>query len=594
MKKTIIYSLSIVLIASMITGCGGLKKMVDNAKDVTYGTNPSPLEMHAGKVPVDVTIKFPPKYFAKNVRLVITPTLKADDGSQEHAFPSQTVIGEKFKDNYPRISYKNGGTFNFKDTIDYIDAFRMSDMELKLIASTNKDQGVPVISIKIADGIKTTPLLVTPGMVVDGGLKPGGFIIGKTVDVKTTKPTVTYDSKEAKLFFDMQKSNVKANELKSTDITDLVNFIKTAASNPEKELKGVKIASYASPDGPEELNQGLVKERGKNTEDAFKNALKKESVTQVDKAEFISTETTQSEDWDGFKTLVSASNVEDKELIIKVLSMYSDGDTREKEIKNLSAVYNDLRTKILPQLRRSVIKFSFQSKAKTDDELVKLASTTPEKLQQEEFLFAATTIKDLAQQETVYKNYTTKFPNDWRGWNNLAVAQTKQNKLADAKANFQKAESVKSGNAAVLNNLGVIAMAEGDDNAAFDYFQKAIDAGESSDSPAYNMGVIQIRRGKYADALANFRADSFNKALAATLTGDNGTATTTLTNLGSSEYAIVYYLKAIVGAKSGKDGDVIENLKIAVAKDSKLKEYAKNDVEFLKYFENSDFKSIVQ
>ncbi len=614
MKKTIIYSLSVILIAGMITGCGGLQKMVDNAKDVKYGTTPSPLEMHAGKVPVSVTVTFPPKYFAKNVKLVITPTLKSDDGSEEHSFPPQTIIGEKFKDNYPRISYKNGGSFSFKDTIDYKDAFRMSDMELKLMASTNKDQGVPVIALKIADGVKTTPELVMQGMAIDGGLKIVGSVIddkgnlkkgdgvgqgssaivGKTVRVTTTKPTITYDSKEAKLFFDLQKSNVKNAELKSEDIKELVTFIKDAAGNAEKELKGVKIASYASPDGPEELNQGLVEKRGQSSGSAFKKALKKEGVSQVEEAEFISTETTQSEDWEGFKKEVAASDIEDKDLIIKVLSMYSDGDTREKEIKNLSAVYNSLRNKVLPKLRRSVIKFSYQSKAKTDEELSKIAVSNPEKLQQEELLYSANITDDLASKEKIYLSYTKSYPDDWRGWNNLAVAQTKQNKLSEAKVNFQKAEEAKSGNPQVLNNLGVIAMAEGDDDAAFDYFQKAIDAGESSGAPGYNMGVILIKRGQYAEALTNMGDATFNKALAQTLSGDNASAEATMVNLGSNDYAIFYYFKAVVAAKAGNEGDLMENLKIAVAKDDKLKGYAKKDVEFLKYFDNSDFKSIVQ
>ena len=595
MKKAIIYSLSVFLVAAILSGCANLKKMVDNVKKVEYKSTPNPLEMHAGKVPIDVSITFPPKYFAKNVKLVITPKLKSVDGTQEYSFPTQTVVGEKFMDNYQRISYKSGGTFRFQDTIDYKDIYRMSELELKLMGSTNKAKdGVPLIDLKIADGIKTTPELVTPGMVMDGGLKPGGFIVGKTSDVKNTKPAITSDSKEAKMFFDMQKSDVKANELKTEEMKALIAFITDAAKNPEKELKGVKIASYASPDGPEDMNQGLVTGRGKSTQTAFVNTLKKEKVTQVDNAQFIATETTQSEDWDGFKQLVSASNLQDKDVIVKVLSMYNDPNVREAEIKKLASVYTELKTQILPKLRRSVIKFSYESKAKTDAELLKLAQTTPEKLGQEEFLFTANGVKDLVQKEELYKKYTAAYPKDWRGWNNLAVCQTMQNKLSDAKANFQKADAAKSGSAEVLNNLGVIAMAEGDDEAALEYFQKSIDAGESTGSPAYNMGTIYIKKAKYADAVKLFTENSFNKALAQTLAGDNSSAETTLKNIGSSEYAVFYYLKAIVAAKGNKDAEVFENLKMAVAKDAKLKDYAKKDAEFLKYFENADFKSIVQ
>ncbi len=593
MKKSIIILSSLFIAAAIFTGCNPLTKMVKKAGEVDYKTTPNPLEMHAGKVPIDVKVTFPAKYFGKTVSLVITPELTADNNSSNSvSFKTQTVIGEKFEDNYQVISYKEGGSFSFKDTIAYDSKFRASDLKLNFQISTQKGKSANITEVKLCDGIVTTPELVDGGMTIDGGLK-SGTVLGQTVEVPVVKPEVRLEVESAKLFFDLQKSDIKKNELKKEDITNLKTSIKDASVNPDKELKSIKIASYASPDGPQDLNEKLVGDRGENSKSAFVKELSKEEIEQIENKEFVMTETTPVEDWEGFKKAVESSTMEDKELVLRVLSMYSDPDTREAEIKKLAAVYDNLRKDILPLLRRSEIKFEYQGRAKSDSELKSLIASNAGDLHQEEMLYAAS-ISDNAVKEDAYKTYTTNYPEDWKGWNNLACVQAKNGKLSDAKTNFEKVLATNGDNPAALNNLGVLALADGDFDAAWDFFERAENAGCKSPSLKYNQGVILIKRAQYGEAVDHFINNSFNKALAQTLAGDNESAVNTLNNLGSSEYGLFYYLKAVTAAKAKKVDDVIENLRIAISKESSLKAYAKDDLEFRNFIDNSAFRGVIE
>lgn len=592
MKKTIFILTALFITAAIFSSCNELKKMVKNAGEVDYRTVPAPLEMHANKVAINVSVTFPEKYFGKKVKLVITPSLSQDEGDGEQNFPTQTIQGEKFQDSYTVIPYKEGGTYRFKDTIDYDPAFRMSDLNLKFQLSDQKRRSADIVPVKLTDGIITTPELVEAGIAVDNDYEDGNTF-GQPVIVPVEKPKVSYNTQMAKIYFDLQKSNVKRGELTKEEMEELVKYIKETAEDPDQELSKLSIASYASPDGPEDLNEGLVKDRGSNSKSAFEKQLKKEKIEGINFDELIMTETTPSEDWEGFKELVEASDMEDKELILKVLSMYPDGETREREIKNMAAVYDELRKDILPLLRRSIIKLQYQGREKETSEIVGFGTSNPDTLSQEELLFAAFKTEDTDTQEEIYKSYTEKYPEDWKAWNNLAAAQAENGKLDEAKANFEKVLELNNNNPAALNNLGAIAMAEKDWDTAWDYFEKAENNGCKSDALGYNMGTILIIRGDYDAAVNKFSGSSFNKALAQTLNGDNESAVLTLNGMNNSD-AMFYYLKAVTAAKAENEGDVYENLRIAVSKKADLKEYAANDLEFRNYFDTQEFKEIVE
>ncbi len=591
MRKTVILFSVLAFLAFSISGCSELKKMIKNADQVQYKTNPNPLEMHADKVPVDVTVTFPPKYFGKKVKLVISPYLKADDGSKEIRFKEQTLQGEKFLDNNPTISYKDGGSFKFSDTIPYEEALRMSDLELRFQIATAKGKSASLVTMKIADGIITTPELVENGMAVDNNGKKVGKIVEKTIPKPATKPS----EEVVEIFFPMQKADVKDSELNKKEVGTLMALVAATSADPSKTVKGFKIASYASPDGTQEMNQGLVDSRGKNTISALEKKIKKDKITALDGKTIASTETTPAEDWDGFKKLVEASTISDKELILRVLSMHSDPTKREEEIKKLASVYTELKKEILPLLRRSRIKFEFQGKDRTESELISIAGTSPATISQDEMFFACIKEKAGANQVTLYKKYTETYPTDWKGWNNLGAAHVRANNMSEAKKAFEKVLSINSSNPAAYNNLGVIKLAEGDIDGAWDMFEKAEENGCEAAELGYNMGVILIKRGQYSDAVAKFGTSAtFNKALAETLAGENATAVSTLNTMSTSNEAVFYYLKAVTAAKAGTEEDVYENLKVAISKDSTLKAYAAKDLEFRKYFDKSDFKSIVE
>ncbi len=592
MKKTILILTAIFFTATIFSSCNELKKMVKKASEVSYKTVPAPLEMHANKVAINVSVTFPPKYFGKKVKLVITPTISADEGNAEKEFPTQTIQGEKFQDSYPAISYKEGGTYRFKDTIEYDPALRMSDLNLKFQLSDQKRRSADLVAVKLTDGIITTPELVEKGIAVDNGYSNGNTF-GQAVVVPIQKPSVSYNTQIARIYFAIQKDRVRKGEMDKEEINDLIQYIKLTSTDPNQELASLSIAGYASPDGPFGMNENLVKNRGSNSRKALGEKLKKENIENVNLDALMITQTTPAEDWEGFKELVENSNIADKNLILRVLSMYPDGETREREIKNMAAVYDELRNSILPLLRRSIIKLEYKGREKQTSEIVRFGASSPNSLSKEELLFAAYKTEDLDVQEKVYKSYLKKYPQDWKALNNLAATLAKNGNFNEAKVNFQKVLNLQSDNPAALNNLGAIAMGEKDWDTAWDYFVRAENAGCRSAALPYNMGVILIMRGQYAEAVNKLSGTSFNKALAQTLNGDNESAISTLNSMNKSN-AIFYYLKAVTAAKAGKEGDVYENLRIAVSKDASLKEYAANDLEFRNYFDVQDFKTIVK
>lgn len=591
MKKTIIVIVALFITAGFFSSCDELKKMAKDADKVQRTVKPSPLEMHANKVGVDVSITFPAKYFGKHVKLVIMPALVTSDGTDSVSFKPQTLHGEKFEDKGPEISYANGGSFKFSDTIDYDAKYRNSELVLNFVASTSKGDKPKIMRFPLGDkgkGVITTPELVQKGLEVDAGAN-----MAKTVEATITKPAIRADQKTAEIYFNVQNASVKGKEMKKAEIDSLIAFIVSASENPDLELKAIKISSYASPDGSEELNEGLVNKRGTNSQKAFINALKKAKFNKA--TDFVVTATTPAEDWEGFKRLVKASDLDDKDNIIQVVNMHTDPVKREAEIKKISRVYNKLRKVILPMLRRSVFKLEYQTKARTNTELMGMASSKPEDLSQSELLYSATLPTDNAAKEAIYKTYTSKYPTDWKAWNNLGIAQAMQSKFSDAKVSFQKVLDIDSNNGAAFNNLGAIALAEGDDAKAWEYFEKAESAGCNSSSLGYNMGVILIKQAKYDEAVTKFGGENtFNKALALVLTGQFDAAKSTVNSMGTKSNAIFYYLKAVVAAKLDVKGDVFENLRLATSKDSSLKEYAGKDLEFRKYFEDSEFKAIVK
>ena len=371
MKKAILnYFVFFVMITIMLSSCGGLQKMADRANEVEYTLKPNVLEMHAEQVPMKLSVKFPAKYFDKKAILVVTPVLKYDGGEKQYR--SFTIQGESVKENNVyRVPYATSKTISVEDTIPYIDVMRISELELRITASAG-DKKIDFVSPIVGKGVITTPRLVAYGMLIDSE-NAGGSTIMATVQL----PEQSTAQSSAQLFYALQKSNLSRTEMSKSEIVKILEEIKANSEGGENEISGLVISSYASPDGPLDMNQKLVANRGETAKKFIVKELKKAKVAKLDDADFITTATTADEDWEGFKALVQASELEEKDLILRVLSMYQDPEVREREIKNIAEAYTSLKNEILPMLRRSVLKVNFKSATKSNDELLTLATSNP-------------------------------------------------------------------------------------------------------------------------------------------------------------------------------------------------------------------------
>lgn len=574
MKNTKLNYLTIfVLAAFLISGCAGLSKMRDNSSTVSYQVTPNPLVEKAGEVTVSGDVKFPEKYFNKKAVVVATPVLKYEGGQVE--FPTTTLQGEKVQANNKVIPYDGGG-YSFNGTVPYKPELMKSELVVNYSARIKEGDPVEYGSAKIADGVVATSTLVK--------------VDPQTVLMADNFKRIIPESYTADIHYVINKADVRKSELKAEDVAAFEQKVVEAKATPNKQIKGAKISAYASPDGALELNEKLSANREKSAEKYFKKALKDNKITEAEAEGFLSMMTTP-EDWEGFKALMEQSSIQDKELILRVLSMYSDPVVREKEIKNISSAYKEIADDVLPQLRRSVMSVDVDVVGKSDEELLQLGLADPKSLNLEEVLYAATLTKNLNEKAAIYKASTESFPQCVRAANNLGNVYLQQGKVADAKAALTTAKNIKDV-PAVKANLGAVALAEGDLKTAEELLTGAMSAG---DAVSYNLGIIKIKQGDYAAAVNYFgNKPSFNAALAQLLNGSNDKAIATLNAMGDVKDGWVYYLKAVANARGGVAEGVVSNLRQAISLDPAAKAYAAKDAEFLKFASNEAFAALLQ
>ncbi len=584
MKKSSVSILaSFVFAALLLTSCGGVQKMVKMASEVKYDVTPTVLEMHGDSVKATLKVTFPVKFFQKKATLEITPVLKYEGG--ETAFKTLILQGEDVQDNNQVVNFASGGTFSISSQIAFVEGMRKGELVGRVKAIMG-DDSAELPETKIADGTMATSLLL------EKDAKP------IAADDKFVR--VTTESKDAAIHFIINKADIRGKELKKEEMKALIDFVKEAASNENVEFKGVEVSAYASPDGEEDLNTKLSGKRMDNSEKYLVRELKKSKVAGLEEEGFVLSKATP-EDWEGFKKLMQESDIQDKELILRVLSMYSDPVVREKEIKNISAAYEIIAEEILPQLRRSKFTVNIAIIGYSDDELKEVVVSNPDTLKVEELMYAATLFTDLNKKLSVYQKVAANYADDWRGHNNVGYVYLKQNKVAEAKAAFEEAKKIDASNTTVLNNLGVCAYTEGDFTAAEEFYNAASGAGNQV---SYNLALINIKQGKYENALNLFvssKYNTFNFALAKMLnyylTKNADTFDAALGILSKAENqdaANIYYLKAILGAKKQDTDLLFNNLKTAIEKDASYKAYAAKDIEFAQYANDATYKGIVE
>lgn len=553
--------MAVAIAATALTGC----KLIG---ELEYTVTPDPVEMHGDSVKVSVTVKIPEKGLHKKVNAEITPKLG------NHAFKTIYIQGEKATGNGQVIPKKAGGTVNYTDVIPYAADMENADMMVGGVAKKGKKE-IEVETTKIADGTIVTPLWVQ---------NDDKALIGADNFVRTTEETYS----GAQINYNKGKSDVRGAELKQDDIKEFEAWMAEALVNPKRSVKKINLVSYASPEGETDKNGTLAADRAKSGKEACMKVLDKIKYTYE---ESLFSEAPKGEDWSGFKTAVEASEMEDKELVLRVLTMYSDLNKREEEIKKMAATYRALERDILPPLRRTQFVVIYDKIGWSDDELKELSKTKPDTLTVEEILFTGALYEDLSEKMRVYNLAVQYFPNDWRGHNNVGYVYYMQNDLTNAKSNFEKANSANE-NPVTLNNLGIISRINGDRDKATELLNSAVSAGSEV---KYNLGIIDIQNGNYAEANGNMGSENtFNKALAQTLNADYSSALTTIDASQDAESAIGYYLKAIIGSRQNNLDMVVNNLKSAIAKDSSLKAKASKDREFIKFFENASFQNVTK
>ena len=544
----------VALFVLALSSCG---KMGELSSDY-FTTNPEVLEAVAGKVPVTINGKFPEKYMKKNATVEVTPVLKWNGGEAK----SQPAIfqGEKVEGNGQTISYKLGGNYTMKASFDYIPEMAKSELFLNFkITRGGKTYTIP--AVKIADGVIATSELPT-------------IASSNASYANDAFQRIIKQAQEANIMFLIQQANLRNSQLTSAEMKEFHKKVaEVNADTKNYKLNNIEVSAYASPDGGVKLNTGLAEDREANAEKYLNRQLKKAKIeTNVD-AKYTA------QDWEGFQELVAKSNLQDKDLILRVLSMYQDPEQRENEIKNISSVYKTLADEILPQLRRARLTANYDIIGRSDEEIVEAFDSNPKVLSVEELLYAATLTNDNARKQAIFNKTTQLYPNDYRAYNNLGELAFAAGDAAKAESYFKQALS-KNANAAEANaNLGLCELLKNNVPAAETYLSKAAGADAANEA----LGNLYIKQGQYQRAVNAFgNAKTNSAAQAQILAKDYNKAKATLQAVENKD-AMTDYLMAIVGARTNNESLVSSSLKSAIAKDASLAKTAANDREFAKY-----------
>lgn len=542
--------------ALLLTACGSKGKWTaDN-----FAVTPTPMEYLAGDVPVTISANIPAKSMNKKAIVTCIPVLRWDGG--EIASEGATLQGEMVEANHQIVSYKNGGHATLRASFPFKEGMEKSDLYMTFNARKgNKKIAMP--EVKIGYGVVCTAALVNrTAKTVNYGLAPDNF--QRLISQKQT----------ATVKFLIGQANLRGSELNSQNVQDFIKTLRNIKSDSESlVLNNVEISAYASPDGALNVNEKLAERREQVSEDFVNQQLKNNKLSTNIDAKFTA------EDWEGFQELVSQSNLQDKDLILRVLSMYTDPEQREQEIKNIATVYSELANAVLPELRRARMIINYDVIGRNDEQIMSLLASAPDQLSIEEMLYAANILAEKdAQKEAVYQQIIKRFPNDYRAYNNLGNIMMRQGKADDAQKYYRQALSINSSAPEPNVNLGLLALQNGDVHTAETYFGK----GAGSDNIDEALGNLYIAQGKYNQAAVKLEKSCTNSAaLAQILAQDYAAAQQTFDNMKQTD-ATTDYLKAIHAARMGKHDLMKSYIESASAKDAYYAARAKVDTEFMK------------
>ena len=554
MQKKKILLLTVVS-TMLFTSCSKLGPLsADN-----FTVTPNPLETQKGAVPATINGHFPEKYMNKKAVVTIIPELRYANGERVQGNKA-TFQGENVTDNNQTIGYHTGGNYTLKTNFAYADCNK-AELYMTFDARLGSKH-VTIPEVKVADGIIATSELYRHTITT-----------AQAAVATDAYQRITKKKQEANIKFLIQQANLRKSELKNNSVKEFVKMLKQINDDREGlNLDNVEVSAYASPDGGFNINDKLANQRQKVSEQYVNQELKKIKMDANVDAKYTA------QDWEGFQELVQASNIQDKDIILRVLSMYKDPQEREQQIKNISAAFRELADGILPELRRSRLTINYETIGRSDAQILDQIKADATKLSIEELLYGAAINDDAAQKEKTYKLATQVYPNDARAYNNLAALAYAKGDYDAARDYIQQAQRVAPALAEAKANLGMLALAAGDVATAEQYIAAATDA----NGLAEVLGNLNLAKGNYAQAEQDF-ADIYSNsaALAQILNKNYATADITLRYVKNPD-ATTEYLKAILYARMGNTADAAEALRNAVARDASYAQYAAKDIELAK------------
>ena len=555
MRKNLILFVSAV---GMITMTSCSSKLGALSAD-NFNVVPNPMETEAGKVPVTINGMFPEKYLKKKAVVSVIPEIRCSNGDVVQG-QSASFQGEKVQGNDQTISYKLGGNYTMKNIFTYVPAMQKSDLYLTFDAKVGKKK-VSVPAVKVAEGVIATSELYRNLLTSTGAcIAPDTF------------QRINAHKQEAQIKFLVNQANLRKSELKNNSVTEFVEMLKRI--NREREtlaIKDIDVLGFASPEGAYDFNDKLANKRQNTAEQYVKDQLKKTKVNTDINAKYTA------EDWDGFQQLVQASNIQDKDVILRVLSMYKDPQEREQQIRNMSAGYRELADGILPELRRSRMIINYETIGRSDEQIQQQYVADPAQLSVDELLYSATLTDDVNKQEEIYKTAAKLYPSDYRALNNIAALEFNKGNNDTAKEYINKVFNVLSNAPEANANLGMIALQNGDVANAENYIAKATNANGLNNV----LGALNIAKGNYAEAAKNLANSESNLAGLAELLNKNYATAEVILNSVKNKDGMTKYLQALVAARQGRSSIASGFLKEALNLDPSLAAYAANDLELL-------------
>ena len=549
-KSLFILSAASVLMMSSCSKLGALS--ADN-----FTVTPNPLETQAGQVPATINGTFPEKYMKKKAVVTVTPELRYADG-QVAKGNSATFQGEKVMGNDQTISYKVGGRYTMKTAFNYVPDMQKSEMYLTFDARIGKKQQ-KVPAVKVANGVIATSELYKKTLASESG-----------IIAPDTFQRVNEKKQEANIKFLINQANIRKSELKNNSVQEFVQMLKKINADREGfNIQNVEIQAYASPEGGVKFNDQLAGKRQNESEKYVKGTLKQNKVNADIDAHYTA------QDWDGFQKLVAASNLQDKDVILRVLSMYEDPQEREQQIRNMSAGFRELADGILPELRRSRLIINYETIGRSDEQIEQQYKDDAAKLSADELLYLATFDKTPAEQEAIYTKTTQIYDKDYRAYNNLAALALAKGDKAAAQKYAEKAASLDSDTPEAQANMGLLALVNGNVQDA----ERAISKSANSENVKAALGALNIAKGNYAQAEQYFGKTNSNTAALAQLLNKNYAAAAKTLDKVQNPNAMTDYLHAVVAARRGNKFAASSYLKEALQKDPSLKQYAENDLE---------------